>query len=106
MRRRTAFSFAVIDTLDISEVSKLKLLQVELMIFCLFVVHLMNFYTFHFLLYQNHIIDDRLESILEILENAQDYLKEELVKQGLSSVMQIEKIIRDGYQPDTDSDLY
>jgi len=60
LKRRSDFSFAVMDTLQITPAAKLALMQ-------------------------EHVIERRLEKILDTLENGSVYLKTQLVKKGLLS---------------------
>ncbi len=55
---------------------------------------------------QEHIVENRLNLILEILKSAQQYLKDELTKTGLLSMGQIDSIINEGYLPEKDNILF
>lgn len=67
MQRRSEFSFAVMDMLQITPPTKLMLLQ-------------------------EHILEKRLLKIIKILENGGDYLRTEVLKKGLLNEEGIEKL--------------
>lgn len=70
MRRRQAFSFAVLEMLQVTPAKKIALMQ-------------------------EHVIERRLQQILTILENGGAFLREELLKKGIKDEAGIEKIYRD-----------
>ncbi len=47
-----------------------------------------------------------MKVINAILNDAQAFLKEELTKSGLLSIVQIENIIKEGYNPEKDNWLF
>ena len=81
MERRSKFSYAVLETLQVSPSMKLKLLQ-------------------------EHVIENRLDKFLQILKAGKDFLKEELMnKKGYSQEMCNQIVLQSKHQTDLDSDL-
>ena len=81
MERRSKFSYAVLETLQVSPSMKLKLLQ-------------------------EHVIENRLNKFLQILEAGKDFLKEELVtKKGYSEEMCNQIVLQSKHQTDLDAEL-
>ena len=80
MERRSKFSYAVLETLQVSPSMKLKLLQ-------------------------EHVLEKRLMKFLEILRAGKDFLEEELVNKGYSSEMCDQIILQSKHESDIDVDL-
>jgi hypothetical protein len=81
MERRSKFSYAVLETLQVSSSMKLKLLQ-------------------------EHVIENRLSKFLEILRAGKDFLKEELVsKKGYTEDMCNQIVLQSKHQTDLDAEL-
>jgi ATP-dependent Lon protease len=81
MERRSRFSYAVLETLQVSSSMKLKLLQ-------------------------EHVIENRLSKFLEILRAGKDFLKEELVsKKGYTEDMCNQIVLQSKHQTDLDAEL-
>ncbi len=81
MNRRSKFSYAVLETLQVSPSMKLKLLQ-------------------------EHVIENRLDKFLQILQAGKDFLKEELMnKKGYSEEMCNQIVLQSKHQTDLDADL-
>ena len=80
MERRSKFSYAVLETLQVSPSMKLKLLQ-------------------------EHVLEKRLMKFLEILRAGKDFLEEELVNKGYSSEMCNQIILQSKHESDIDVDL-
>ncbi len=80
MERRSEFSYAVLETLQVSPSMKLKLLQ-------------------------EHVLEKRLTKFLQILLAGKDFLKEELGKKGYSSQMCDQIVLQSKHQTDLDAEL-
>ena len=80
MDRRSKFSYAVLETLQVSPSMKLKLLQ-------------------------EHVLEKRLSKFLQILHAGKDFLKEELGKKGYSSAMCDQIVLQSKHQTDLDAEL-
>ena len=80
MERRSRFSYAVLETLQVSPSMKLKLLQ-------------------------EHCLERRLSKFLQILHAGKDFLREELQKKGISAEMCDHIVIQSMHQSNLDAEL-